>query len=504
LPEYRDAEESDIFVLSGAEELVPARKLVGGTWIDDTRATGTHHIVRYRPRTEGGFSRIERWTHKQTRATHWVVTSGANVKTFYGQSAGSRIADPNRNDSHARVFSWLLDRIEDDRGNVLEVTYVAEDLANIPRPRRNEMHRYDGIASVVNLHPKRIKYGNTTMGEITGAVFEVVFDYGEHAAEALAPDAPAGIKWSCRQDPFSSYRAGFEVRTYRLCQRILVFHRFEELGNDPCLVKSFDLTYDADPAATRLRSVTAAGYTRDGSTYSKSTLPPLEFGYSLPTRTPQTVPMWEDSIADVDVAAIGKKSQWVDLEGEGLPGILTRDAGGFRYHRNLSGGRLARGREIRTEPSLGAGGAQILDLDGSGIPSLVSFESPMPGTFLREGEDWGAFRPFHELPNVDWSSAQVKHVDLDGDGRDDLLVVTADSYVWYPSLGRDGYGEPRRFPATPAATRAGPTRSSMPTSTAPIACARPRYATADRALLANYMLNLCVPRSIASPNEASK
>ena len=29
--------------------------------------------------------------------------------------------------------------------------------------------------------------------------------------------------WSCRNDPFSSYRSGFEVRTYRLCQRFLMF-----------------------------------------------------------------------------------------------------------------------------------------------------------------------------------------------------------------------------------------------------------------------------------------
>ena len=443
LPQYRDAEESDTFVLSGAEELVPARRLDGNTWVDDNQETPTHRIVRYRPRTEGAFSRIERWTHRQTGEAHWVVTTGANVKSFYGRSIGSRIADPA---NAARVFSWLLDRMEDDRGNVLEVTYVAEDLQNIPQPRRSEMHRYDGLVKVTNRYPKRIRYGNTVMGEITGAVFEVVFDYGEHHPETPTPDPTPGLLWSHRQDPFSNYRPGFEVRTYRLCQRVLVFHRFEELGETPCLVKSFDFTYDPDPALTRLLSVTAAGYTRDELTYTKATLPPLEFGYSLPTRTPKTLLMWEDSIADVDVGAIGKRSQWVDLDGDGLPGILTREPGGFRYHRNLSGGKLARGREIRTEPSLGAEGAQMVDLDGSGIPSLVTMESPTPGTFLREGDDWGSFRPFHELPNVDWQSAQVKHVDLDGDGRDDLLVVTRDSYVWYPSLGRDGYGEPRRFP----------------------------------------------------------
>ena len=47
-----------------------------------------------------------------------------------------------------------------------------------------------------------------------------------------------------REDPFSSYRAGFEVRTYRLCQRALMFHHFPDeagVGND-CLVRSADGT----------------------------------------------------------------------------------------------------------------------------------------------------------------------------------------------------------------------------------------------------------------------
>ena len=32
--------------------------------------------------------------------------------------------------------------------------------------------------------------------------------------------------WTARQDPFSSYRSGFEIRTWRLCHAVLVFHRF--------------------------------------------------------------------------------------------------------------------------------------------------------------------------------------------------------------------------------------------------------------------------------------
>ena len=51
--------------------------------------------------------------------------------------------------------------------------------------------------------------------------------------------------WPARNDPFSSYRAGFEVRTYRLCQRVLMFHHFPGepgVGRD-CLVRSTDFTY---------------------------------------------------------------------------------------------------------------------------------------------------------------------------------------------------------------------------------------------------------------------
>jgi hypothetical protein len=43
-------------------------------------------------------------------------------------------------------------------------------------------------------------------------MFEVVLDYGEHDAEAPTPRESAS--WPSRPDAFSSYRAGFEVRTY--------------------------------------------------------------------------------------------------------------------------------------------------------------------------------------------------------------------------------------------------------------------------------------------------
>ena len=72
-------------------------------------------------------------------------------------------------------------------------------------------------------------------------MFEVVLDYGEHDEEKPLPHDDSRA-WLCRLDPFFSYRTGFEVRTYRVCQRILMFHHFaeeENVGRD-CLVRSLD------------------------------------------------------------------------------------------------------------------------------------------------------------------------------------------------------------------------------------------------------------------------
>jgi hypothetical protein len=71
LPLYRDAEESDVFILSGSEDFIPVLKKIeneDGTvkFEVDEEPRGDYIVRRYRPRTEGLFARIERWTNKTT------------------------------------------------------------------------------------------------------------------------------------------------------------------------------------------------------------------------------------------------------------------------------------------------------------------------------------------------------------------------------------------------------------------------------------------------------
>ena len=57
---------------------------------------------------------------------------------------------------------------------------------------------------------------------------------------------PSG-DWPARSDPFSTHRAGYEIRSWRLCRRILVVHDFPELGG-PRIVGAHILNHALSPA----------------------------------------------------------------------------------------------------------------------------------------------------------------------------------------------------------------------------------------------------------------
>ena len=99
----------------------------------------------------------------------------------------------------------------------------------------------------------------------------MVFDYGEWHYVEEWPDEDGRIfahasfdprkTWEGRRDPFSSFRSCFEVRTHRLCQRVLIFHHFpEELGTDHYLVRSTAFEYDQKPIGSFLERVTESGH----------------------------------------------------------------------------------------------------------------------------------------------------------------------------------------------------------------------------------------------------
>ena len=166
LPQYDDAGESDVFILSGAEDLVPLLKQdAQGKWVREkprTRTVGstTYHTQRYRPRVEGLFARIERWTNAADPSdVHWRSISKENILTLYGKDAGSRIADPA---APQRIFTWLICESRDDKGNAAFYEYASEDGSGVDLTRPHERNRGDANdpRRKTNRYIKRIRSGN--------------------------------------------------------------------------------------------------------------------------------------------------------------------------------------------------------------------------------------------------------------------------------------------------------------------------------------------------------
>ncbi|MEZ4868084.1 MAG: SpvB/TcaC N-terminal domain-containing protein [Caldilineaceae bacterium] len=482
LPRYRDCDLStggtdldtadcDVFVLSGAEDLVPFLENVDGQWKQHERSRTvdeeTYRVLRYRPRTET-FDRIERWQTQAGDNVHWRATTKGNVTSVYGRTDQARIFDPDRS-SH--IFEWLLEETFDAKGNHIHYEY-AQEMAEPDVTWLGPSEEYRSYSS--QRYIRRILYGNAPQStDLSDAnypkrqnryyLFEVLFDYGDVAEN---PDIPyvtpqtseeptygeqTSNDWYLRPDPFSTYRAGFEIRTLRRCRRVLMVHHFPELaeGDKPAttLVKATEFTYRQDPNTqiSLLKAATVKGYRWDPDKpgYITAAMPPITFGYSefAPnTRSIQTLQGQGNQLPAMSLS--NANLTLVDLHGNGLPDFLYADSMQVRYWQNLGNGQFSLPRSMAQIPvgfSLSAPGVRFTDMGGDGRVDLLINHGIQQGIYESMGDaDWKAFRPIPNLPTV-MDDPNLRQVDLTGDGLPDLLLTDDEHFLWYRSLGEKGY-----------------------------------------------------------------
>ncbi|MDH6222813.1 SpvB/TcaC N-terminal domain-containing protein [Streptomyces pseudovenezuelae] len=473
LPRYVDAagaapasgaadDRADVFVLSGAEDLVPVEGTYPGR-------------MRYRPRTEGMFARIEHV--KDATGDFWEVRTKDGSRTRYGTPRPAAApdgwldpavtADP---EVPGHVFAWRITEATDPLGNLVRYSYL--------RDRGQEPgHTWDRPLLA------RISYA----------------DYGDRADPAFL--VTVDFDYSTRPDPFSDHRAGFEVRTSLRCDTVRVtthaadgvarVAREYRLGYQQATFNGASLlaavtcvgidesapatgtgsgtpgTGDtgtgagdgpggpapADgPAGPPEESIAPAAASASGpaveaaSVTAVESLPPLAFRYSV--FAPATRRFEPVTGPGLPTAALsGPTHALVDLRGTGLPDMVELGAA-QRVWRNAGNGRFELPRTLTEAPpfSLGVAGASFMDADGDGRPDLIVSQAGTPAGARAAGGGgpagyfpmtfaggWSrrSFQRYRQAPSVDLSDPSVKLVDLDGDGLTDLLRSGSRLEAWF-------------------------------------------------------------------------
>lgn len=468
LPQYKDAEESDTFILSGTEDLVPFMEKKNGKWEkyydDNTTVNGNiYTVTRYRPRIEGAFTRIEKWKDNDTGKIHWRTISKDNIHSYYGLTDESKLSDPN---DDTKVFRWLLCKSHDDKGNIIIYRYRKEDFVGIPK-HLSERNR---INNCTQIYIKKVLYGNKQpyyLGDVVPSeedfLFRIIFDYGEHDTALNIPKDIYTEKnnWKCREDAFSSYRSGFDIRTYRRCNRILVFHCFDvpDLPHSPYLAKSLKLFYDdelyLEGSDSKIRNFSylvkarQSGHKWDTSAnhYTTKYLPEMEFTYQQHEWNTTIEKVSPENSIHAPLGIDDRQYIWVDLFSEGISGILTEQADGLFYKYNLGDGNFSNAKPIIPRPSfsgLSSGRIFIQELEGNGVKCMVQYDDELKGFFrLTPDEEWEPLRSFDSFPNIDTLDPNIRSIDLNGDGLADLLVTEENVMRWYPGAGEKGFEVPQ-------------------------------------------------------------
>ncbi|KAK5996110.1 Toxin subunit YenB-like protein [Cladobotryum mycophilum] len=470
---YDGGEDEDVFVLSGTDDLVPV------SLMDEVPRDDGWRVRRYYPRVMSEIVRVERWMSASEDDAHWRVTSGDNITSVFGRSDESRVLEPPNytNGGRKRIFSWLISDMFDSCGNAIHFTYKAEDSAGVDSSQMiYEQDRLPQQAGQSQRYLKSIKYGNRIPNRCldtwavdqslipeNGWLFELILDYGEH--DKFAPTTVETQQWDLRREPFSEHKSGFEVRTYRLCRRILMFHHMPEQfgGVSDVLVSSTEFEYDELTyvgGAPLLLSITECGH---GPGLAAERLPPRSFEYAEPEKNITVhIPEEADSlnIAYAVAGIAAGNAEWLDLDGEGSSGFLTRQSGAWWYQRNESATVLEDGKCRFSPPSLVAqiphltsGRLHFMDLTGHGKTTAVGEVGDGGYWHSERTEDgrWTNPLPFLSLPKtVDLLGDKTWMADLTGNGVADIIHLTGGDGgpgEWYPSLAASGFGNLLRMAA---------------------------------------------------------
>ncbi|MCA9606753.1 MAG: hypothetical protein KC619_14205, partial [Myxococcales bacterium] len=430
LPRYIESadglwhEQEDRFIYNGGQELVPVDSARAAT-VDrqadpdaDTSAVPSDVAgwQQYRARVEGGFMRFFRSPDSE----RWVVQSKDGTRFDFGRltsgppeaisaSANAVERDPDGGPS-GDIFEWGLTRMTDPHGSTVYYVYLNDD----------------GRSYLTDLY-----YVSPHECASTGMLCaRPLSEYASHVR----------LVYETRQDAFSGYISGWRIGTGLRLSRIEVT-AWDDTTSQRTLVRRYHLRYHADRFHSLLASVQVEGRPQSyvgavgvmvgdphvpertlNARIVGELLPPMTFRYSEmgnghPTSTP--VPGFGGVSLDVQPVAVSPphsvdeaRSDLFDVNSDGLPDLIVTDPA--RY--TTPDGSPAVGVFFN-----GFTGARATP---AGAAATFSDAVPMPMD--------ASLSSVLNLNNLN-----VVPMDIDGDGRSDLLHMPRfRTYGWWAPTRR--------------------------------------------------------------------
>ena len=444
----------DGFVGPDAQDWLPERHPDGvlvvthHTTVNGIQLDTSYTVTRYFPRVESRFNRIEHWHSAADTAGFWRVQAADGSQHFYGKTRLARIADP---DQPHHVAQWLLQESLSPHGEHIYYHYQQEtDPTRHPRDCRAQRYL------------QTVYYGNSTASDQEALYlwqteapplvkwhFQLLFDYGERALELdQQPTFQPTQAWASRSDPCSDFSFGFELRTLRLCQQVLMFHHFPDeatMGADPVLVRRLLLEYRQVNTINLLVGIHEQAFDSAGNSTSR---PPLECFYQSST-------LQVDDSAYKPFSVLpglndGIRYHLVDLYGEAIPGCLYREAKNWYYREPIRPAPPHAEDDVIHGPARSLSPIPVadetrqihqalVDVDGDGRLDWLVAQPGMNGVFsLNEQGDWSTFTPFDAFPQEFFHRHSV-FVDLIGAGQPDLAMIGPRSVRLYAHHRRSGF-----------------------------------------------------------------
>jgi RHS repeat-associated protein len=435
LPRYDDRDswhaQEDRFIYNGGQELVP----VNSTTMATVDASGLYNAMdaaavpadvagwqQYRARVEGGFMRFFR----DPEGRRWVVQGKDGTRFDFGELPD--MTGPPDLDStfslqselgngRGRIFMWHLTRMSDAHGSTVYYSY-GESLGS----------NYLEDIYYVSPHGCADVNGNP---DIQRECRARVSDYAAHVAITYDTNRP---------DRFSSYTTGWRTELTRRVRMITVTMAEAEVGMR-YLVRRYHLAYDGRVHHSLLASVQVEGrpdaqvtnaptgvmaVTPDtmvpetslsiyGNTVGRLR-PPMTFEYSqMPTGTAAGFGGVDNTVINVelgpDVSVDLADADLYDVNTDGLPDLIVTEPARYRT------------RDGRPAAGVFFNGFEGENTEPAGRAGVFSEPVPVP----MRGDLSGIMR---------MRNANIVPMDVDGDGRGDLLHM--------PRLHSYGYFTPTR------------------------------------------------------------